>query len=176
MIVLLKSDFLKGKYCIPDSGGVYTNVDVQEIIDKYEKYYIYQLLGVALGDLLITYIQANATSNADYNKIINAFSADNTETCGGSIIQSLGMKEYLKAAIFYEYVKNGLKNSQAGVTKIQSETATAQDPASTLRFAENKFYDVLDTIGAIQWYCLENETAFPYFNGQCIKVKAANIL
>lgn len=176
MILLQLSDFRLGKYDIPDAIGVYTNANVQEIIDKYEAPAIYQLLGVVLGNLVIAYIQSGApppVPNTDYDKIINPFSEDNPDHCGSPIISSLGMKEYLKAAVFYEYVKNALVNSQAGVVNPDTETARKANPAAAMRYSENKFNDLLDTIEAIQWYCKENETAFPDFNGQRIVVKAA---
>lgn len=177
MILLQLSDFKGGKYDIPDAGGVYTKVNVQEMIDKYEKQYIYELIGVVEGDKFIAWVQTTPTPvNADYTKILNAFSADNSSSYPSGLIQSLGMKEYLKAGVFYQCEKNGLLTSQAGVTKPESETATQQNPSSTMRFAENKFNDVLDTIEAIQWYCTNNSTAFPEYNGKFIPVKYANFL
>lgn len=170
-IILTKADFIGGKYDIPDAAGLYTKNNVQEMIDRYEKQCIYELLGVLEGDKWISWIQTvSPPVNAHYTKIKDPFSEDNA---GCGIIQSLGMTEFLKAAVFYQYVKNGLLTSQAGVVKTESETATTQSPASTMRFAENKFNDVLDTIEAIQWYCLNNQTAFPDFNGQRIVVKAS---
>lgn len=172
-ILLSKTDFIGGKYDIPDASGAYTKNDVQEAIDKYEKKYIYLLIGVTEGDRIIAYLAASRLpANTDYNKILDPFNEDSD--CG--IVTSAGMEEYLKACIFYEYIKNGLKTSQAGVVKSDSETAIVQTPAGTMRFAESKFNDILDTIEAIQWYCLNNQSAFPDFNGQRIPVKASNIL
>jgi len=179
-ILLLLSDFEDaGKYNIPDAGGAYTYLSVQEIIDKHEAPYIYKLLGVVEGKKIITWIQATfLPANTDYTKIKDAFAEDDISSCSCANSQrvSLGLKEYLKAAIFYEYVKNALINSQAGVTTPKSETADKQSSSSSMRYAENKFNDILDTAEAIQWYCRENPTAFPDFNGQCIKVKAAQFI
>ena len=169
-------DFKGGKYDIPDAVGNFTKNDVQAIITAYEKPAIYKLLGVAEGDKIIAYLAAGKTPvNADYNKILDPFTEDNANVHGGIAI-SLGMLEYLKGFIFYEYNKNALKTSQAGVTNADAETATIQGVNSTMRFAENKFNDVLGTADAIQWYCMKNSTAFPDFNGKRIVVKASNIL
>jgi hypothetical protein len=173
MILLATTDFDGGKYDLPDSTGIYTEPDLQAAIDAYEEKYIYQLLGVTLGDLIIAYLAASRSpTNTEYDMIIDAFSEDDNHC----IVQSLGMKEYLKAAIFYEYTKNSLVTSQAGVVDPQSETATKQSPMSVLRFAENKFNDVLDTVDAIQWYCSSNSSSFPDFNGQRITVKIFNLI
>ena len=175
-IILSKDDFEGGKYSIPDAEGVYTDDNVQEAIDNYEVVYIRKLLGVTTGDLFIAWLAASQLpANTDYTKILNAFAEDNTTWYRG-IIQSLGMSEYLKAGVFSEYVKNGLVNSQAGVVNTDTETAVKASAASAMRFAENKFNDVLDTVEAIQWYCRTNSEAFPDYNGQEIRVKAAGIL
>lgn len=177
MILLQTTDFKGGKYDLPDSVGAYTTANVQETIDRYEKNYIYKLLGVALGNLIIAYLAANRLPiNAAYNKILDPFAEDNSGFCFNRVIESMGMKEYLKAAIFYEYVKVGLITSQPGVTQPISETANIQTPMSTMRFAENKFNDVIGTLEAIQWYCWTNKAIdFPDYNGQRIAVKASNI-
>lgn len=176
MIILQLSDFTGDKYNIPNAASQVntTRAKVQEFIDKYEKPYIYKLLGVTLGDLFIAWLAASQTPpNADYLKILNSFAADNDGNCGfgNSIVQSLGMKEYLTAAVFYEFIKNGLITTPTGVVNSSVETANAQNPTSTMRFADNKFNDILGTAEAIQWYCRNNSTAFPDFKGQRIAVK-----
>lgn len=174
-ILLTVNSFKGGKYNLADAAGQYTIPNVQQAIDNYEKQYLYKLFGVTLGDLIIAYLAANRTpTNTDYDKVIDAFSMDNNGTlCGKPILQSLGLTEYLTACVFYEYKKNGLKDSQSGVQNVNAETATAQGPASVMRFAENKFNDILETADTIQWYCLNNESAFPDFNGERIVVKAS---
>lgn len=191
MIILTLTDFRGGKYNIPDAQGWYTNGNMQAMIDTYEKPYIYNLLGVVLGDKIIAYLAANRLpANTDYNKIIDPFSSDDAGWWGwyndycdywagyvfnySSIVTSLGLKEYLKAGIFYEYIKNGLITSQPGVAAQKAEAGTIQNSFTTMRFADNKFNDVLGTIEAIQWYCLNNNAAFPDFNGQRVPVKMSN--
>lgn len=173
MILLQTSDFEAGKYCIPDADSIYNEADVQETIDTYEKKYIYELLGVTEGDKFITWVQLTSPPvNVHYTKIKNSFSQDDSACFG--IIQSLGMTEYLKAGIFYEYVKDSLEMTPAGVVNTDTEAAKKQGPDQQMRFAENKFNDALDTAEAIQWYCQDNASAFPDFNGQRIAVKGSN--
>lgn len=183
-ILLNLSDFIGGEYDLPDATGMYTDDNVQAAIDKYEKPAIYNLLGVALGDLIIAYIQSSSPPfNADYDKIINGFAEDNqyytiyNTLCGdyNSVIINAGLKEWLKAVVFYEYVKISLVTSQPGVTQPEAETGQIQKVTSTMRFAENKFNQMLDTAYAIQWYCVNNKTNLPDYNGQRITVKASNI-
>lgn len=176
MILLQLSDFKGGKYDIPDADSAYAAAAVQEAINNFEKGAIYELLGVTEGDKFITWLAASKLpANAHYSKILDAFANDDGNYCG-RLIKSLGMKEYLKAYVFYEYNKTTLKTSQAGVTQAAAETSIIQSPRSTMRFAESKFNDSLDTVEAIQWYCQNNTAAFPAFNGQRITVKYCDIL
>lgn len=174
MIFIQLSDFT-GKYDIPDTKGLSkAQANVQEMIDKYEKIYIYNLIGVTEGDKLIAYQASSKTPpNTDYDKIINPFYMDNP-FLSGQVVKSLGISEYLKAGIFYETVKNGLQLLQAGVANTKAETASKMNPKGSMRFAENKFNDILDTVYSIQWYCRNNITSFPGYNGQRIVVKCAN--
>lgn len=163
-----------GDYSIPDAGSAHSVNDVQDCINKHEKAFIYNLLGVVLGDLIIAYNQAGQTpTNIHYDKIIGAFASD--LSTGWGTVYSQGITEYLKACIFYEYNKNGLVLSQAGVVNPATETAQKTTPAEALRFAEAKFNLILDTVEAIRYYIFENKDAFPDFNGQAIRVKASNI-
>lgn len=174
-IILQTSDFKGGKYDIQQAGSNQNTLvtSVQEAIASHEKPAIYELLGVTLGNLLITYIpNALTTPNTDYDKIIAAFSDDSS----GCLYQSLGLKEFLKAWVFFEYTRNGLKTTQLGVAQPKAETGDQVGPAGTLRFAESKFNDILDTAEAIQWYCSTNRTAFPDYKGQQIRVKMGGIL
>lgn len=163
-------DFTSGKYLIPDAGSI-AKAKVTEYINQYRNEHIYRLLGVELGDLIIDYIDAGATGNADYDVIVNPFTKQESSGC---IYKSKGLKEYLKACIFYEYEKNGLKNSVAGVVESKSETATKQSSASTMRFVEYKFNDIIDTVEAIQWWCSTNNDTYPDFAGMRIKTKHSN--
>jgi hypothetical protein len=169
------TDFQGGKYNIPDAGSNLRNADVTLMINAYENKYIYLLLGKTEGQKIITYGPAG-TGNTDYDYIIAPFSSDNLNSCEPYLIQSLGLKEYLKAAVFYEYVKNSLRMTQAGPAKVEAETVKTTSPMDSLRYAENKFNDVLETIEAIQWYCTDNDDAFPDYNGQTITVKISNFL
>lgn len=169
------ADFKGGKHNIPDASNPLTTANVTAIIDSYEKQSIYDLLGVTLGDLVIAYKNASATpTNLHYDKIIAAFAMDNPDGCSG-IIKSLGIQEYIKASIYYEYNKNALRLTTAGVAQPDVEAATTVGPRGQFRFAENKFNDSLDTVESIQWYCCRYSAAFPDFNGIRIPVKTSSL-
>lgn len=169
-------DFKAGKYKIPDAAGNLNFADVQATIDTYERPYLEKLLGADQAALYIAYIQAGSLpANADFNQIKNAFSVDDPGYKKG-VRTSLGMREFLKACIYFEHKKNGLVSAQVGTVNTKAETANKVTPAETLREVEFKFNEMLETAETIQWYCRQNPTAFPDFNGQSFKVKCANFL
>lgn len=172
MIFLALTDFVKGKYNIPQASSTLSvnNTEVQSYIDSYEKTYIYRLLGVELGNLIIAYKQAGGTGNTNYDKIIGAFS-ENTALFCGQINQSLGIKEYLQACVYYEYTKDSYTQTLAGTVKKKGEVSESVNASSTLRKAEKAFNFMLPTIEAIQAMCESNSVAYAGYAGQRIAVK-----
>jgi len=178
MILLQLSDF-KAQYSIPDRGGIYTSPNLQSYIDGFEKQYLNQLLGVDLSNKIIAYLpNRNTTPNPDYNYIIDPFQFQESGggCCGNCIHDSKGMKAFLVAGIYYEYINDSLKYTQIGASQPQSETSDAISPYRDIRLAERKWNKILDTIEAIQWYCWNNSDKYPTFAGCKFHVKLADIL
>ena len=173
MILLSLSDFIDGKYNLPSaSSSISANdTEFQSYIDDNEKKYIYLLLGIELGDLLIAYIQASGTGNAAFEKIKNPFAEQNNIMFSNSnFIQSLGLKEYLKACIFYEYKKDMYTESISGTVKSSAEVSIDLSASAVLRKAERVFNSILGTVEAIQSVC-EDTTIYPLYKGSRIAVK-----
>ncbi len=178
MILVKLSDF-KGQYGIPDAIGVYTSTNVQSFIDKYEKQYLDQLLGLDLSNKIIAYLAANRLpDNPDYNFIIDPFQFQEPGggCCANCIHNSKGMKAFLVAAITYEYISDNLQFTQVGAATPQAETATEVNVRKNMRLAEKKYNGLLDTSDAIQWYCWNNSDKYPTFQGQRFVVKLADVL
>lgn len=172
------SDFEGGAYNITDSTSAYADADLQECIDKYHDRYIILLFGKELGDLIISYINDNRLPiDDDLEKLIEPFTDQPQEFCHNYILISDGLKEFLKAAIFYEYVRSALKTVQAGVKKSKVETGESASVWGQYRFAEKKFNDQVETAEAIREYCLINgdNATFAKYKGVTIYVKAANM-
>lgn len=172
MIFLQLPDFVEGKYNIPDASSTISanNTEAQAYIDDNEKKYIYKLLGVTLGDAIIAYKAAGGTGNTYYDKIIGAF-AESTGTVCAYFRQSLGIKAYLQACIYYEYTKESYQESLAGTIEQSAEVASKVGASSSLRKAERVFNTILDTIEAIQSVCREDSTNYAGFSGERIAVK-----
>lgn len=169
-------DFKSGKFLIPDAENNYAAAKVTSAIADFEKSYIYKLLGITEGNKFITWVNASMTpANAFYLKIKDAFSEDLPSLCGNQV-HSLGMKQFLMGCIFYEYMRNGLTATPAGVVNVDVEKSKKVTPGNTMRYAESRFNEIVSTAEAIQWYCLDNMEQFPDFNGEQFKVKYSGIL
>lgn len=172
MILLQLSDFIDGKYNIPAASSTISanNSEVQAYIDDHEKNYIYKLLGIELGGLIIEYIAAGSTGNTYYDKIIGPFADANLLLCNNQA-QSLGLKPYLQACIFYEYTKDSYTESLAGTVKPAAEVATDVNASSKLRKAERVFNSMLGTIESIQEVCRRDKTNYAGYAGVRMPVK-----
>lgn len=173
MILLSTSDFVDGKYDLPAASSTIasTTSEVQAYIDQHEKNYIYKLLGVTLGDSIIAYIAGGSTGNTYFDKIIDPFAEDANWYPCGYIKQSLGLKTYLQACIYYEYTKDTLSESLAGTIDQNAELASKAGASQTMRKAEREFNALLGTIEAIQSVCSGDSVNYPGYNGSRMAVK-----
>lgn len=171
--ILSKTDFKGGKFDIPSTGTLYANTDIDEFIERYENEYLYRLFGVTFGKAIKIYATTTPTPppNTDYDSVIQPFAEDND--C--EIRESKGLKEYLKACVFYEYTYSSLVTSLPGVVQPKAEAGQIQGSNYTARYAESRYNEILDTADAIQARCQENQTLKTDYNGQKLRVKASNI-
>lgn len=146
---------------------------LQAFIDRYEKPYILELLGVELGLLFIADL-ANVSQEARFTTIQEPFDV----TLNHRDYSSLGMKDFLTAAIYYEYtLTRQAKPTDDGVARSTNEAQTIVSPTDAARYGANKFCEALDTVEAIQWYCktyapatfpTDPDKLYPEFNGKKI--------
>lgn len=153
-IILQTSDFT-GKYAI--STDVSTVTKLQEYIDRHEREYIYRLLGKELGDLFIADVSSYAPVTAKYVVIFNQL---NFEDSGDHLYISRGIKEILKAVVFYHYVADEMaEHGQSGVSVPSIDTSSRSTAEGVLRFAEQRFNSILPSVEAIQVYVEQEEPA-----------------
>lgn len=179
MILVALTDFT-GEYNIADKDGRYTTSKLQSYIDKYEKQYIRRLLGVSLGNDIIAYIPTRVASpNADFDHLIDAFAYQDTNSACNAYLESDGLKDFLLAAILYEYLHVELKNTQAGIVSNDASGARIMSPRRSFRYAEHKYNKALKTVEAIQYFASVNPakySGFDSFAGQCFGVKYGDVL
>lgn len=142
--IIQPSDFT-GKYQLATSNNL--TPQIQSAIDRWEKFYLYQLLGQALGDLFITdATTTHAPVTARFLAFYNKFNLQD----GFEMRSSQGLKDFLLACVFYEYVFDVQSSStQAGVSSTNVDTASQSDAN---RYAERRFNDGLSTYECIRKY------------------------
>jgi hypothetical protein len=164
MILLSTSDFTGYNYINTSTASL---PKLQAYIDRYEKMYILQLLGVELGELFIADL-SNASQDVRFVAIQDPFYE---QTDAGHIYQSNGMIEFLCAAIAYHYIKDTqFSHTISGVGKKLLEAQKDQSGENAHRYGERRFNEELNTVDAIQWYCKTFDSAtYPEYKGVEIK-------
>ena len=163
MIILQTTDFT-GRYEL--AKAIATNPILQDIIDRFERITLYNLLGKELADLLIADLSNGVPQSTRFLTIYNAI-YDDTD---GAVYQSQGIKDILKAVVFYEYTKETLaKTSQSGVAVQVTENGTILSPLAAIRKGERLRNDAIESWETIQWYCEQNGTTYPEYNDSNVR-------
>ena len=157
-IFLQPSDF-KGRFDIGQNG--FSAEDLQLFIEYYEKDYLTDLLGCELFQLFIDDLDSGIPQTTIYKVIYNALCVDN----GCDIIKSEGMKDMLRAFIYFEFArKSDNQVTISGNTRSSSDNSTkpTQREVSLYLF----YNEGLNSYKNIQEYICENITDYPTYNGQ----------
>jgi hypothetical protein len=166
MILIQPSDFV-GDFDV----AKFPNRDtvLQAVIDKWERFYIMRILGVALGKLYIADL-ALPSQSPRFVVLTDAFDEQQVDDLCSKIYHSDGFKKTLLGMVYYQYVIDfQLKQTQSGVVKTQTDTAGVMGVRATARVAEKKFNLALESVDAIQWMCYYKEAAtYPEFLGERI--------
>lgn len=170
MILVELADFASGKYKIATTNV--TETDLQDYIDRYEKPYIYKIFGVELGQLIIDDINGGSTSDPIEQRLQNlidsfVLQANSCWPFTRKVYESLGLKDILKAAIYFHYVKEDQsKHSQSGVTQGDAEVSKVSTVRTAVAFAEKRWNEALGSVEAIQWRCRHYEASeYPEYAG-----------
>jgi hypothetical protein len=156
--IVKPTDFI-GKYSI--SQNSFDVIKLQAFIDKYEKKYLYDLLGVTLGDLLYTDIVGVTflpPPTVIYATIFNPLNSDTNN------IRSNGIKEMLLGFIYWEYcIQNLIKNTPTGFVVAANEVSNAIDWNSTPIYSN--YNESVETYRDIQIYVYNNSIDYPDYKG-----------
>lgn len=161
MIVLTISDFDGGKFEL--HSGMYTQNNIQEYIDKYEKRYLIEMLGADLGTQFIADIQANGGVPIipKFVDIFNAFNVD----YGTDLISSDGVKEMLKGFIYYEYLKDQVSQITAvGMLTPKGENSEKVNTLMTQLYT--RYNDACRSYKGVQNYIWTKRGDYTGYNGR----------
>jgi hypothetical protein len=161
MGIVINSEFV-GKYAL--NLNQYNIDKIDSYIEKYEKYYLSNMLGAELYALFIADLDVNNVPQTTiYENIFNSFIRDYNST----VSTSNGIKEMLLGFIFYHITSDMVVNQTSiGGTKAKNENSTVMGKNASIT---TRFNEAVDTYKAIQCYILDNSVDYSAFNGQPIK-------
>lgn len=158
--IVRTTDFV-GKYSIAQNSFI--TPKLQAFIDKFEKVYLYDMLGVTLGDLLYNDIAPGTflpPATAVYAKLFNPLQV--TGICQSW--RSEGIKDMLTAFIYWEFVKD-----QAAVNTITGPVNQQNEVSNLIDWNNTNVYDNYNagvrSYTVIQEYVLQNKTDYPDYAG-----------
>lgn len=160
MGLLQTADFV-GSYAVAQDQ--ITIIDLQKVIDEFERVYLAKMFGATLSVDLFNYIDGGSSPiNPSFDFIYNPFTLD----LDCELLISLGVKKALIGFIYYEYVfKSKIKASQiSGVERVKTENSTTSIGIEPQVY--NAYNNAVKTTKAIQYYILRNKVDYPYFNGR----------
>lgn len=157
MAILQASDFSSGEYKI--AQDLYT--DFSGYIDKYEKEYLINLLGVTLYGLFVADLTGTpeVPQNPPYTTIFNEIKED----IGNCVLRSEGIKAMLIKFVYF-HITRDLKavKTTTGVVGMENENSVPTMDYNLI----TSFNSAVDDYLAIQEYIRRNPTDFPDYNGQ----------
>lgn len=159
MSILTPNDFIEGEYKI--SQTVTQTIDLQKKIDFVESTYLVALFGVELYDLFII-DYATLPLDARFQVVFDAFNYQTTEK--PQLVQSRGIKEMLKAFVYYLYVRD-TTTRQTTVGIERPESNNAMSITAVLHNITVKYNEGICSFKAIQYYILDNEADYSEFLG-----------
>lgn len=138
----------------------YQEVKLQSYIDRYEKEYLIDLMGVALYKLFIDDLVSGLPATQIYIDIYNEI----LQEIDGVSLSNFGMKEMIKGFIYFHYVRdNFIKQTTTGNVVMDSENSS---PATLMSANVSlSFNDAFDSFRVIQYYIKDKLTIYPTYNG-----------
>lgn len=164
-LVIKIVDFDAGRFRIP-SNNFQTN-SFQDYIDKYERHYLIRLLGVSLYNSFIADLDAQGVpQDPNYLAFYNSF----VDEANGCNCESQGMKEMLKAFIYFHWARDAnVRLTTTGAKRSKGENSENLDNSAldmTTRYNEG-----VNSFECIQRFlCMDSET-YPSYKGWANEVE-----
>lgn len=160
MLVTINDFTAGGKYEL--HTGAYDVARLQDYIDKYEKRYLTELLGVDLynefqADLTLG---GGTPTEQRFIDIFEPLSVDYNWT----IIYSEGLIEMLKGFIYYEYIKDQI-SQMTPIGMVTPASQNSRESNSLYLQIYTRYNEAVRMYKAIQEYITDNSADYSEFNG-----------
>jgi len=158
---LIPSDFT-GEYQL--GGNALQTANFQIYINKLEKKYLTDLLGVELYNLFIDDLDVNFDPQDPIYQAIYEEIAEDEDAGTGCQHRSLGMIEMLKGFIYYHWLRDQFTTKTISGA-VKNEFSNSQPATMSQTNMEEKYNESVSMYQTIQWYIQENKTDYPTYNG-----------
>ena len=163
--ILTIDDFENGRYKIPVNPT--QEIDLMDKIEYVENTYLPKLFGVELYDLFIADLDLPVAGDPTAPRFVKVFNSFNYQQNGGckKIVRSEGIKEMLKAFVYYLYTRDEVSRiTTVGIKKTDSENS--QNISAIKHDITSRINQGVMTYHAIQYYiCNNDEFDYPEFDG-----------
>lgn len=157
--ILNITDFDSGKTEI--AYNTYQQADLQYYIDRYEREYLIDLLGVVEYNAFIADLVGGVPTSAKFLTIYNPLA----EEINDHNITTYGMKVMLQGFVYFHYVRDNMVGQTTGGSK-RTESDNSTNITATSALIQARFNDSVEDFRSIQFYIENNEDDYPDFNGK----------
>jgi hypothetical protein len=156
-MIVQPSDFV-GKWAITQK---YNSRDLEQYIETYEEQFIYELLGVDLGNDLLTNL---GNLSPELQKVFDPLAENIQTNCVRILVKSDGIKEMLLNLITATYY-----HEQLGTATSEGKVKFKPEGGSLVSDNYNSVYSIynrgIKTHRAIQTFIKANDIDYPTFEG-----------
>jgi hypothetical protein len=164
MGLLIDSNDFVGTFELPKT----TFSKIDSYISRYEKPYLYKILGQELADLFIADLTNQVPVTPIYLKIYEFLMFQNR----GINFISEGLKPILLGLIWWEYMKdNNVKATTTGEVQQQNEVSVNVTFGRLFNYYNNSIYSII----ALQTYIELNKEDYPDFLGVKFKLNLPGV-
>lgn len=156
--ILNISDFEEGKNKIP--YNTYQQGDLQVYIDRYEKQYLIELLGVVEYNALVNDLVNGVPVTTKFLNIFNPIA----EEINKKNVTTNGIKEMLKGFVYFHYMRDNMATPTTGGSK-RTKSDNSTNISYTSSLVHSRFNDSIDDSRGIQSYIENNDNDYPDYNG-----------
>ena len=158
---LVPSDFT-GEYQL--GGNPLQTTNFQIYINKLEKKYLTDLLGVELYNLFIADLDVNFYPQLPIYQAIYEEIEEDSQYGTGCQHRSLGMIEMLKGFIYYHWLRDQFTTKTISGA-VKNEFSNSQPATMSQTNMDEKYNESVCMYNAIKWYINENKIDYPDYNG-----------
>lgn len=163
---LTPSSFQNGFYKI--GSNCFSEDDLQDYIDRFEKSYLIDLLGCELYNLFVSDLDGSTPPVPLTQRFIDIYDPiciDDTSVCNKTL-KSDGIIEMLKGFVYFHYVRDfKFKPTVTGVVINTNEVSREAEAFEISNGVAERWNEAVKSYSSIRDYIIIKRSVYPEFNG-----------